>query len=54
MTTHAQTLDQTLSGCNGAAPLRTIQANPSNYKSHAWRDAGGSQRFNTASASPLY
>jgi hypothetical protein len=29
----AQTLDQTLSGCNGAAPLRTIQANPSNYKS---------------------
>jgi hypothetical protein len=33
MATHAQTLDQTLSGCNGAAPLRTIQANPSNYKS---------------------
>jgi len=31
--TQAQTLDQTLSGCNGAAPLRTIQANPSNYKS---------------------
>ncbi|HEX9940786.1 MAG TPA: hypothetical protein VGG03_02120 [Thermoanaerobaculia bacterium] len=29
----AQTLDQTLSGCNGAAPLRTIQANPSNYRS---------------------
>jgi hypothetical protein len=29
----AQTLDQTLSGCNGAAPLRTIQANPSTYKS---------------------
>ncbi|HEX8281903.1 MAG TPA: hypothetical protein VF588_00890 [Pyrinomonadaceae bacterium] len=33
MATQAQTLDQTLSGCNGAAPLRTIQANPSNYKS---------------------
>ena len=32
-TTYAQTLDQTLSGCNGAAPLRTIQANPSNYRS---------------------
>jgi hypothetical protein len=31
--THAQTLDQTLSGCNGAAPLRTIQATPSNYRS---------------------
>jgi hypothetical protein len=31
--TQAQTLDQTLSGCNGAAPLRTIQANPSNYRS---------------------
>ncbi|HZG52293.1 MAG TPA: hypothetical protein VEZ40_09160 [Pyrinomonadaceae bacterium] len=31
--TQAQTLDQTLSGCNGAAPLRTIQATPSNYKS---------------------
>jgi hypothetical protein len=30
---HAQTLDQTLSGCNGAAPLRTIQATPSNYRS---------------------
>lgn len=30
---HAQTLDQTLGGCNGAAPLRTIQANPSTYKS---------------------
>src|SRR5687768_45664 len=29
----AQTLDQTLSGCNGAAPLRTIQATPSNYRS---------------------
>jgi hypothetical protein len=29
----AQTLDQTLSGCNGAAPLRTIQATPSTYKS---------------------
>ena len=33
MATQAQTLDQTLSGCNGAPPLRTIQANPSNYKS---------------------
>src|SRR4028118_361502 len=31
--TQAQTLDQTLSGCNGAAPLRTIQATPSNYRS---------------------
>ena len=31
--TQAQTLDQTLSGCNGVAPLRTIQANPSTYKS---------------------
>lgn len=30
---HAQTLDQTLGGCNGVAPLRTIQANPSTYKS---------------------
>ena len=30
----AQTLDQTVSGCNGAAPLRTIQANPSNYRSY--------------------
>jgi Bacterial pre-peptidase C-terminal domain len=29
--TQAQTLDQTLSGCNGAAPLRTIQASPSDY-----------------------
>ncbi|MEA2563257.1 MAG: hypothetical protein QOH06_4761 [Acidobacteriota bacterium] len=29
---HAQTLDQTISGCNGVAPLRTIQANPSTYK----------------------
>ena len=29
----AQTLDQTISGCNGVAPLRTIQANPSTYKS---------------------
>jgi hypothetical protein len=29
----AQTLDQTLSGCNGAAPLRTINATPSNYRS---------------------
>lgn len=28
----AQTLDQTLGGCNGVAPLRTIQANPSTYK----------------------
>jgi hypothetical protein len=33
MATQAQTLDQTLSGCNGAAPLRTFQANPSNYRS---------------------
>jgi len=32
-TAQSQTLDQTLSGCNGAAPLRTIQANPSTYKS---------------------
>ncbi|HEY0142348.1 MAG TPA: hypothetical protein VGF48_15725 [Thermoanaerobaculia bacterium] len=31
--THAQTLADTLSGCNGAAPLRTIQATPSNYRS---------------------
>jgi hypothetical protein len=31
--TQAQTLDQTLSGCNGAAPLRTIQASPSDYYS---------------------
>ncbi len=31
--TQAQTLDQTLSGCNGAAPLRTIQATPSTYQS---------------------
>ena len=30
---HSQTLDQTLSGCGGAAPTRTIQANPSTYKS---------------------
>ncbi|HEX5719838.1 MAG TPA: hypothetical protein VF179_27030 [Thermoanaerobaculia bacterium] len=29
---HAQTLDQTIGGCNGVAPLRTIQANPSTYK----------------------
>ena len=29
----AQTLDQTLSGCNGAAPLRTINATPSDYLS---------------------
>src|SRR5688572_33412829 len=28
----AQTLDQTIGGCNGVAPLRTIQANPSTYK----------------------
>ncbi|MBD0318697.1 MAG: pre-peptidase C-terminal domain-containing protein [Gemmatimonadetes bacterium] len=27
-------LAQTISGCNGAAPLRTIQANPSNYRSY--------------------
>jgi hypothetical protein len=33
MATRAQTLDQTLSGCNGVAPLRTIQATPSNYRS---------------------
>jgi hypothetical protein len=32
-TVQAQTLDQTLSGCNGAAPLRTIQATPANYRS---------------------
>jgi hypothetical protein len=31
--TQAQTLADTLSGCNGAAPLRTIQATPSNYRS---------------------
>jgi hypothetical protein len=31
--TQAQTLDQTLSGCNGVAPTRTTQANPSTYKS---------------------
>lgn len=29
---HAQTLDQIIGGCNGVAPLRTIQANPSTYK----------------------
>jgi hypothetical protein len=29
---HAQTLDQVIGGCNGVAPLRTIQANPSTYK----------------------
>jgi hypothetical protein len=29
----AQTLDQTIGGCGGVAPTRTIQANPSNYKS---------------------
>ena len=32
-TTNAQSLAQTLSGCNGAAPLRTIEADPSNYRS---------------------
>jgi hypothetical protein len=31
--TQAQTVDQTLSGCNGVAPTRTIQATPSNYRS---------------------
>jgi hypothetical protein len=31
--TQAQTLDQTLSGCGGVAPTRTIQANPSTYRS---------------------
>ena len=30
---HAQTLDQIIGGCNGVAPLRTIQATPSTYKS---------------------
>jgi len=30
--TQAQTLDQTLSGCNGAAPLRTIQADHFDYR----------------------
>jgi hypothetical protein len=30
----AQTLDQTLSGCGGVAPTRTIQAGPSNYRSY--------------------
>jgi hypothetical protein len=29
----AQTLDQTIGGCGGVAPTRTIQATPSNYKS---------------------
>jgi hypothetical protein len=29
----ALTLDQTLGGCNGVAPIRTLQANPSNYTS---------------------
>jgi hypothetical protein len=29
--TQAQTLDQTLSGCNGVAPLRTIQADHNDY-----------------------
>src|SRR5687767_9581869 len=33
--TQAQTLDQTLSGCNGAAPLQTIQAGPSDYRTKA-------------------
>jgi hypothetical protein len=32
-TSQAGSLAQTLSGCNGAAPLRTIQATPSNYRS---------------------
>src|SRR6185436_4725565 len=31
---HALSLDQTISGCNGIAPLRTIQANPSNYRTY--------------------
>ncbi|HEX9981912.1 MAG TPA: hypothetical protein VGF69_01490 [Thermoanaerobaculia bacterium] len=31
--TQAQTLADTLSGCNGAAPLRTVQATPSTYRS---------------------
>jgi hypothetical protein len=31
--TQAQTLDQTMSGCNGAAPLRTIQVDHNNYRS---------------------
>jgi hypothetical protein len=30
---HALTLDQTLGGCGGLAPERTIQANPSTYRS---------------------
>ncbi|HYG63420.1 MAG TPA: hypothetical protein VEL74_12620 [Thermoanaerobaculia bacterium] len=30
---HALTLDQTIGGCGGLAPTRTIQANPSTYKS---------------------
>lgn len=29
----AQTLDQTIGGCGGVAPTRTIQANPSTYRS---------------------
>jgi hypothetical protein len=33
----ALTLDQTLGGCNGVAPLRTLQANPSNYTSYVSR-----------------
>lgn len=28
---HAQTLAQTLSGCNGVAPLRTVETDPDNY-----------------------
>jgi hypothetical protein len=32
-TSQAGSLAATLSGCNGAAPLRTIQATPSNYRS---------------------
>jgi hypothetical protein len=30
---NAQTLDQSLSGCGGVAPTRTLQANPSTYRS---------------------
>jgi hypothetical protein len=29
---HALTLDQTIGGCGGVAPLRTIQATPANYR----------------------
>lgn len=32
-TAQSSALAQSLSGCNGAAPLRTIQADPSNYRS---------------------